>query len=345
MACNAGLQVDYVSLAACDAARWAGVLGVATFNGAAVLRGTEIPVAEISTPVLVGGDDVCEVWRSGRPVEAGRLSGVRYRRADNVLFGCLAVSESDITPPTPNGGRTTLHEATERAYHEILDVLDTAGYPHLLRVWNYLPEINHDTLGTERYRQFNSARQDALLSRGRAVSGNVPAACALGAVTGTPLVIYFLASRALPTFIENPRQVSAYNYPSQYGARTPSFSRATLLHEPGGLTLLISGTASIVGHETVHGGDAAAQTRESLANIEALLDEANRVAGAAQFTLQDLACKVYVRRPADLPVIQAQLRSRLGSSARVLYLKADICRQDLLVEIEATGAQPSKTGA
>src|SRR5207248_225872 len=98
-------------------------------------------------------------------------------------------------------------------------------------------------------------------------------------------------------------------------------------------------------HETVHGGDAAAQTRESLANIEALLGEANRVAGAAQFTLQDLACKVYVRRPADLPLIQAQLRSRLGSTARVLYLKADICRQDLLVEIEATGAQPLKDGA
>jgi chorismate lyase / 3-hydroxybenzoate synthase len=45
---------------------------------------------------------------------------------------------------------------------------------------------------------------------------------------------------------------------------------------------------------------------------------------------------VYVRRPADLPIIQQELASRLGPLARAIYLQADICRQDLLVEIEAT---------
>jgi enamine deaminase RidA (YjgF/YER057c/UK114 family) len=108
--------------------------------------------------------------------------------------------------------------------------------------------------------------------------------------------------------------------------------------------LFISGTASIVGHETFHVGDAAAQTRESLVNIEALLGEANRVAGAARFALGSMAYKVYVRRPSDLPIVQAQLSSAIGSSARIVYLKADICRQDLLVEIEATGADFALTG-
>ena len=86
-----------------------------------------------------------------------------------------------------------------------------------------------------------------------------------------------------------------------------------------------------MGHETIHVGDVAAQTRESLTNIEALLGEAKR------FSLDRLAFKVYVRNSADLPVIQSQLHARLGPRAQVLYLQADICRRDLLVEIEAVG--------
>jgi enamine deaminase RidA (YjgF/YER057c/UK114 family) len=155
-------------------------------------------------------------------------------------------------------------------------------------------------------------------------------------------VIYFLASRAAPTAIENPRQISAYHYPPQYGPQ-PAFSRASVLHQAAGAMLFISGTASIVGHQTIHVGDAGAQTRETLANIEALLSEANRVAGAASFALGTLAYKVYVRHATDLGAVEAQLRSAVGSSARVVYLKADICRQDLLVEIEATGS-PSLDG-
>jgi len=159
------------------------------------------------------------------------------------------------------------------------------------------------------------------------------------------VVVYFLAGRTAPTFLENPRQVSAYHYPRQYGSHSPVFSRATLLRHSGGLALFISGTASIVGHRSLHVGDTAAQTRETLANIEALLAEASRVARSARFELGALACKVYVRRPADLPVIKAELAAALGAGARVIYLQADICRQDLLVEIEATGMCPLHTDA
>jgi enamine deaminase RidA (YjgF/YER057c/UK114 family) len=95
-----------------------------------------------------------------------------------------------------------------------------------------------------------------------------------------------------------------------------------------------------VGHRSLHIGDTAAQTRETLDNIEALLGEANRLAHSAHFELDALAYKVYVRRPMDLPLIQAQLAATLGPAAQIIYLRADICRQDLLVEIEATGMCP-----
>lgn len=340
MRAPAGLHLDYVSRAEYQAARWGDVLGVATFSGrpepleAAV---AEIPVAEVSTPVLPDTGRIFEVWRSNRPATSGQRRRVRFRRTADMLFGCIAVSEAE--------GHGTLHEATTQAYQEICAALEAESYPHLVRVWNYVPDINREACGTERYRQFNTARHHALRESGRALAGNVPAASALGAPGDSPLVVYFLAGRTAPSFVENPRQLSAYYYPRQYGLHSPVFSRATLLRQEDGLALFISGTASIVGHRSLHVGDTAAQTRETLTNIEALLAEANRVSSGAHFHLSALALKVYVRRPADLPVVRAELAAALGESARVVYLQADICRQDLLVEIEATAMHPLDAAA
>jgi chorismate lyase / 3-hydroxybenzoate synthase len=351
-----GLHPDYVSLAEYQAARWADVLGVARFNGSPGSGDShapaEIPVAQVSTPVLTATADVFEVWRGGGPAESGQHLRVRFRRTADTLFGCIAITEGDSSAGessapgkcAPRKGRamahSALHEATMQAYRQICATLDAQSYPYLLRVWNYVPDINGDTHGSERYWQFNSARQHALRASGRPLSGNVPAASALGAASNSPLVVYFLAGRTAPTFVENPRQLSAYHYPRRYGPHSPVFSRATLLRQPAGLTLFISGTASIVGHRSLHIGDTVAQTRETLTNIAALIEEANRVSRGAQFCLGALACKVYVRRPADLPLIQTELEAALGEGARVIYLHADICRQDLLVEIEATGISP-----
>jgi chorismate lyase / 3-hydroxybenzoate synthase len=337
------LQVDYLTLTERGATAWDGVLGVVAFaDPPRGLDGTDVPVAEINTPVLGASADLCEIWCTQRPIESGQRARVRYRRDDSVLFGCISVPETATAPGAANDC-STLQAATEQAYREIFAALDSVGYGHLLRVWNYLPEINADRCGTERYWQFNQARRDALIASGRAVSGNVPAACALGSATGSPVAIYFLASKSAPIAVENPRQTAAFQYPPQYGPR-PVFARASVLREASATMLFISGTASIVGHETFHVGDAAAQTRESLVNIEALLGEANRVAGAARFALGSMAYKVYIRRSSDLPIVQAQLSAAIGSSARIVYLKADICRHDLLVEIEASGATYALTG-
>ncbi len=93
--------------------------------------------------------------------------------------------------------------------------------------------------------------------------------------------IYFLAARQPPKMIENPRQTSAYHYPPKFGKHSPIFSRACVWGEPGSARLFVSGTASIVGHETIHRGDVVAQTRETMVNIGALLEEANRIVGSS----------------------------------------------------------------
>lgn len=314
---------------------WEGTLGATLFRdnadpvSATVSRPAGLPFAQVAMPLLGAPDTAFECWRSTAPLRTGTHASIRYSHSDAFLFGSLQLRESD-----PSDGRTGLEHATERAYREICATLDATGFGHLLRVWNYLPGINLETHGSERYRQFNSARQQALLACGRDVRGNVPAASALGS-GGGPLSIYFLAGRTAPAFIENPRQMSAYHYPEQYGPRAPSFSRAALVRHRGA-TLFISGTSSILGHRSLHEGDPAAQTRETLANIEALLEEASRLQ-AGTFRLDSLTYKVYVRDPADFQTIGSQFDAIVGSQARRIYLKADVCRRDLSVEIEAVG--------
>jgi chorismate lyase / 3-hydroxybenzoate synthase len=334
------LQLEYLSsqeIASRSSSWWQGVLGVVGFEKTPNIDCARVPVTASMVRSL-GANDLCEVWRVTGP-EVRLSSGspqarVNHRFSDDLLFGSLTISERAIDAHNEAGA---LQRATEIAYQEIFDVLHETEHRHLIRIWNYFPEINAQAGGDERYRHFNSARQMAFRKSGRATMGTVPAACALGSPAGSPLSIYFLAARRPPKVIENPRQTSAYHYPPKFGRHSPIFSRACVWGESGGGRLFVSGTASIVGHETIHRGDVAAQTRETMVNIEALLEEANRIVGGGHYSLNGLKLKVYVRKPSDLPAIEATLSELLNPAAAIVYLQADVCREDLLVEIEAVG--------
>ncbi|HEX4024034.1 MAG TPA: hypothetical protein VHX52_04920, partial [Steroidobacteraceae bacterium] len=69
----------------------------------------------------------------------------------------------------------------------------------------------------------------------------------------------------------------------------------------------------------------------------ALVGAANEQAGGARYGAERLLYKVYVRRPGDQPRIEQTLRRELGPIPPLLFLQADICRRELLVEIEAVG--------
>jgi chorismate lyase / 3-hydroxybenzoate synthase len=340
MGSDSAFKLDYLSLAEIaerPAAWWENVLGVAAFDAAAPpMVGATVPMVIVQTPVLGANPRRYEVWRCAHRAQSGARGRIQYRLGAGMLFGCLSIAESEVA--SIRDDLSSLQQATELAYREIFAVVDALQTPHLVRVWNYLPDINGESHGSERYWQFNSARQDGFIACGREITGAVPAACGVGTAHGTPLVIYFLASAQAPTVIENPRQVSAYHYPPAYSPRSPTFSRACVADFPDGRMLFISGTASILGHATAHGGDAAAQARETLRNIESLLGAANRGAGAcAPFAMANLCYKAYVRHAADHPLIEGEMRAALGKAVRAIYLHADLCRQDLLVEIEATG--------
>jgi enamine deaminase RidA (YjgF/YER057c/UK114 family) len=289
-----------------------------------------LPLLTVDMPVLSENEPVCEVWYCTEPLQSGQQGRIRYQQSDSLLFGCIDLEEIDGDAHPP------LQFTAEAAYQAIFELLEARGYSAVLRFWNYFPAINQESHQIERYRQFNCGRQDAFLAHGRSVIGNVPAACALGSASGG-LQIAFLATRAQVIGIENPRQLSAYHYPSQYGPRSPTFSRAGLVKLGGRDMLFISGTASIVGHQTLHEGDVVAQTHECLHNIAAVVAEANRQAPDAHFQLDQLAYKIYVRNPDDLCIVRREVTRVIGAPASAIFLQADVCRADLLVEIEASG--------
>ena len=292
---------------------------------AAVVFGA--PASQLPDPRCIGvglrplmGCGTVELWRASGPVETGCAGPVRFAADSEHLAGMVELDERE------HGG---LAAAAERAYAVIRRFQSSSDHPYLLRAWNYFDAINRGAADQERYKQF-------CLGRARGLepwpAGRYPAASAVGRCDGEPrLQVFFLAGRTGGTPIENPRQISAYHYPRRYGPAAPTFARAMLAER----LLLISGTASIVGHASHHADSLAAQIDESLANLSSILTHATTALPtlAPRWDERSLF-KVYLRDGAAAHQAAAHLAARLPPGARYLMLQAEICRSELLVEIE-----------
>lgn len=276
------------------------------------------------------------LWHARSPRQHGHSEGIHWQRNADMLLGRIELPESDFVPE--EAGTSPLQAASRSVYERLFRLLRQHDLPHLWRVWNYLGDINGESHGLERYRQFNLGRHAAFVQAQRETGGQVPAACAIGIRNG-PLSVAFLAGATPVVPVENPRQMSAWRYPAQYGPQAPTFSRAALVHPPGQEALFVSGTASIVGHETVHAGDLAAQCRETVRNLACVVQEANRLARSpAPFALERMSHRAYVRHAGDVATVRHTLQPLLGG-APLVCVQADICRSDLLVEVECQAIQ------
>lgn len=262
-----------------------------------------------------------EVWTSALPVATGTRDGLHFAHNGAVLFGAYRLPGADA-----------LEAHARAAYDHLLASIAALDYPHLLRIWNHFPDITQCVAELDRYKVFCRARAQAFAPL--AVT-QWPAASAVGS-RGDALVIYFLAGKRAGIAVENPRQMSAYHYPPQYGPRSPTFARATWVAPQH---FFISGTASIVGHASMHRGEIVAQTQETLRNIAAVLAACRDTVGVPLQPADLALVKVYVRDRAAFPEVQAQLTAALPARVPVLYLEADICRANLLLEIEGIAAR------
>ena len=234
---------------------------------------------------------------------------------------------------------TDLAAQSHRLYRRLLAL--TNGR-RLVRVWNYVPRINApDANGLENYRAFCLGRSLAFEERlGDGYAGHLPAASAVGGVDGR-LAVVFAATRADPTHVENPEQVPAYEYPLEHGPRAPSFARATRVAEAGNRHVFISGTAAIKGHATISPGDLGGQiacTLDNLRIISRACDLGERLGEGGGWQRH---FKVYLRHASDYAAAAQALEGTLFTpDDRVTWLRSDICRSALLIEIEATLVAP-----
>ena len=224
--------------------------------------------------------------------------------------------------PCARGSRTRIERVIES-----LETIDR----HPARFWNFIPGIGEPMVdGLDRYMVFNAGRHDAYGDQ----RGAMCTASAVG-IKGSDLSIHCLALEDPGTPVENPRQTPSWRYSSRYGPLPPCFSRATIVDIAGRRTLLIGGTASVVGEDSRHAGQFDAQVEETLLNLEALIQATSASCpggSAALHRLVDL--RVYVRSASDAERVRELLVNRCPRARTIAVALAQVCRPELLVEVE-----------
>lgn len=311
------LDVNYVHADVAELLAQPDVLAVLGFGSAAPAASDDPRYLRVGLEPL-GSQAPLEVWRAPGAVERGIDGRVRWAASADYCYGAVEVAEAD---------HPSLAAATEYAYAELARFTAERSWPYLLRIWNYLADINRGEGDGERYKHFCTGRSAGM----RGVHGQgFPAASAIGRSDEVPVLqVYWLAARQPGLTVENPRQVSAWRYPREYGPTSPTFARAMRGPCREG-QLHISGTAAVVGHVSRHRGDVQAQLDETFANLASLLASAGDLPGFGRGSV----LKAYVRRREDLEPVAAALQQRLPQAAERLVLLGDICRAELLVEID-----------
>lgn len=262
------------------------------------------------------------------------LGAQRCERFAATVGGVSFGYESETVSP---GG---IEAATAALYARLLA---RVGDRHLCRIWNYVPGINGQTgrPPLEVYRAFCRARALAFEAAwGAGFAQRLPAASAVGGEPGRLVVVFALGAHA-PHCIENPEQVPAYRYPAEHGPRPPSFSRAARCLDADGEWVFVSGTAAIKGHRTVAPGELAPQLACTLDNLRLVGRAAELGADLGRGERWRRQFKVYLRHASDFATARQVLeRELLDPSDEVVWLHADICRAELVVEIEATLYRP-----
>ncbi|THF65591.1 endoribonuclease L-PSP [Pseudothauera nasutitermitis] len=296
--------------------------------------------------------------RSLLAIEAVGITGakVEYHGPHATLVHHDGITWIQTAHRAPVPGKTggaydhTLHTLTHT--RRMLEGIG-ADIGQVVRTWFYVGGITSDDLHsvpvTQRYKELNRARSDFfrnidfLANRVPKTVGHTvyPASTGIG-MAGEEIRLSTLAlltqrSDVVTVPLENPRQTAAFDYARHYSPQSPKFSRAMAVVNGNQAITYVSGTASITASETRHAGDAARQTEETLENIRALIGEDNLAKHGLPGFGTDLdglgLVRAYVKNVEDYPAIRAVCEKRLGTRP-ILYAIGDVCRDDLLVELE-----------
>ncbi len=227
-------------------------------------------------------------------------------------------------------------------FRRMTEILAADGFAatDIVRQWNYIEQITRMAPEGQHYQMFNDARS-RFYDRCEWPNG-YPAATGIGTRTGGVSVMFdAVRDAAASVAIDNPLQVAAHAYsqkvlidkPQNRDKTTPKFERARYVADSGAAMVYISGTAAIRGEESCR-SDIAEQTAMTMDNIATLAGRENLARHGVEAAAMDYAMlRVYIKRETDAEAAERWM-ARNYPDVPALYLAADICREELLVEIE-----------
>lgn len=326
----------------------------------AFFPGSRPAVGVIAQPPEKGRDVVLEAVVLRRPSRRIEVIPKSYRGVPYVLVRAGEGREV-VAGGITGGAKGDFGAQTAAAFGKAAGLLarEKLGLRDIVRQWNFIQDIvgfrPDGVRRRQNYQIFNDIRASAYDSAG--LRAGFPAATGIGMDAGGFILEMIAgagtaAEKSFP--VSNPRQVDAHRYSRGVlvGAplsgcvmkKTPRFERANVVLSGNAGICWVSGTAAIVGEEVVGRGDVAEQTRATVRTIERLVARPNlRAAGVPLRSLAPafMYVRTYVKNERDIPEVRKIVRGAFGN-APALFLVSDICRDDLLVEIE--GAVAVRTG-
>ncbi len=306
-------------------------------------------VSFVTQPLLFGGKYVAEVEMIDAKLTFKELNGVRYIITED------EESKSLVVCGVRSSVKESIREQSDRLFIKLAEILKKEEFvvSDIIRQWNYIPQIVAvDQDNYQHYQAFNDSRT-AFYRSGDWSKCGYPAATGIGmdcgAVTVDIVAVKYNANsqyKIVP--IDNDLQRAAHVYSQQVligaqmdeieGCSTPKFERAKAVGcKQHGYKCYISGTAAIRGEASMDSKDAAMHTIQTMENVEHLIsdhtcEKYGIELGCSQREI--IASRTYVKNPSDTEKIKAEVDNR-WSDTSAIYLKADVCRDELLVEIEA----------
>ena len=235
---------------------------------------------------------------------------------------------------------SSIRQQSEEIFANLDAMLTRHGFSinDIYRQWNYIEQITSMHDERQNYQEFNDARSRYYNS----VDWNngYPAATGIGTNCGGVMIEAYaikVADAASNQAIDNPIQISAHNYSQKVltgksdeaQRTTPKFERARIV----GSTVYISGTAAIKGEDSLALDNAVAQTAETMNIIKCLTSPANvpTECSATEYTL----LRTYIKNNHEAQGVIKFMEENYPDTPKH-YLIADVCRPELLIEIEGT---------
>lgn len=221
---------------------------------------------------------------------------------------------------------------SQEVFRMVEGLLQKENFPvnSIIRQWNYIEQITGLDGADQHYQIFNNARSE--FYRQADWSNGYPAATGIGVNLGGILVdldaAVFIRPECYATPIDNKLQVAAHAYSDDVlvaahkKKTTPKFERAKSMTFDGHRLIYISGTAAIRGEDSLIGVGLEHQLHITMENVRQLTGDTR---------LRVL--RVYLKEESFYEEA-AQLLKEYKLDIPISYLWADVCRDELLIEIE-----------